>query len=399
MTRKENRWLLAAPSLLYLLITLEIVIMISPFALYFYSVYGPVLDFFHSSPLLAWSTEFFLPHMVFPDDGLILALSYLQLLLPIGLLLFLSAAVPLYWGRFTGKGVVQGSFYAKIRHPQYLFLAISGLGLLLYWPRFVILIMYVTMLYVYYLLARNEEGRMTREAPGAYEEYLARTPMFLPGEPGGRLFRVLFGRIRPKAAGIAVSYVVALALAVGGAMLVRAYTVSVLPTVSAGDMTLLPVFPRPAAEVRALWAQLADRPEVKESGANMVYILPSDFFLTALVTDESRRFSYELDDHLAEAMEWHRYKFKGGLGKFFKIFFTFVTTLGTTDSGYDIERLVLVKVTDRKGKPVPAPDLFDLGLRRLPVLVMDLDAEEHRLLTSMRPQARHKWGTMPMPTF
>ena len=189
MTGKNNQKLLIAGAIAaYFLIGIEIIIMISPFALYFYSVYGPILDFFSSSPYLSWTTEFFLPHMIFLDDLLILGISYLQVLMIVGLVLFFSAAVPLYYGRFRKKGVVQISFYAKVRHPQYLFLAISGFGLLLYWPRFIILIMYVTMLFVYYLLARNEEWRMKHEAPDIYETYMKNTPMFLPGEPGGKIY-------------------------------------------------------------------------------------------------------------------------------------------------------------------------------------------------------------------
>ncbi|NIQ98557.1 MAG: hypothetical protein GWN87_33785, partial [Desulfuromonadales bacterium] len=92
--------------------------------------------------------EFFLPHMVFVDDPLLIALSWLQALFVVGLVLFLAAAVPLYYGRLTGKGVVTGGPYARIRHPQYLFLALSGFGLLLYWPRFIVLIFYVVMLFV-----------------------------------------------------------------------------------------------------------------------------------------------------------------------------------------------------------------------------------------------------------
>ena len=149
MEQKSRKLILISSIVFYVLIGIEIIVMISPFALYFYSVYGPLLELFSNSPYLSWTTEFFLPHMVFVDDPLILAISYLQLLMIIGLILFFSAAIPLYYGRFTGKGVVQISFYSKIRHPQYLFLAISGFGLLLYWPRFIILFMYVTMLFVY----------------------------------------------------------------------------------------------------------------------------------------------------------------------------------------------------------------------------------------------------------
>ena len=158
--KNTKKIFLIAPILLYCFIGIEIIIMISPFALYFYSVYAPLLKFLNATPLLSWTTEFFLPHMIFPDDPFIIGISYLQVCLVVGLVLFFSAAVPLYWGRFTGKGVVRSSFYGKIRHPQYLFLAISGFGLLLYWPRFIILILYISMLYVYYFLARNEEERM-----------------------------------------------------------------------------------------------------------------------------------------------------------------------------------------------------------------------------------------------
>ena len=45
--------------------------------------------------------------------------------------------------------------------------------------------MLIGRLFVYYFLARNEEWRMQIEQPAAYESYMAQTPMFLPGEPGG----------------------------------------------------------------------------------------------------------------------------------------------------------------------------------------------------------------------
>ena len=46
----------------YFLIALEFVYMAGPFAVYFYSIYSPVLNFFNRSPALAWLISFFLPH-------------------------------------------------------------------------------------------------------------------------------------------------------------------------------------------------------------------------------------------------------------------------------------------------------------------------------------------------
>ena len=402
--QKKQRWLLLTTIIAYCLIGVEIIIMISPFALYFYSVYGPILKFFSSSPYLSWSTDFFLPHMTFPNNELILMFSYLQILLPVGLVLFLLAAIPLYYGRFTGKGVVQLSFYSRIRHPQYLFLAISGFGLMLYWPRFIILVMYVTMLFIYYLLARNEEWRMTREAPGKYEEYMHNTPMFIPGEPGGKVFKFLFGWIRPKWLGIFITYCLTLVCCVGLAVGIRNYTISQLPDVVVNSMTVLPVFPRPAAETRALYEKIASSPKVqpllqKETKANLVYILPGDFFLTAIITDEDRRFSNDIIERFPEVLEWHQHKFSGGLGKFFRIFYNFVRTLGSVETDYTIERFVFMRVSDTQGKQASPGDVFRLGMKRKAVLLVDMDTDNHHIISVIIPSGKNKWGNLPMPSF
>ncbi len=404
-TNNSRRLLLFTSIVAYCLIGVEIIIMISPFALYFYSVYAPILETLAASPLTSWTTEFFLPHMVFPADPLLNTICYLQVSLVLGLVLFFSAAIPLYYGRFTGKGVVQFSFYSKIRHPQYLFLAISGFGLLLYWPRFIILIMYVTMLYVYYALARNEEWRMKLEQPLAYDEYMARTPMFLPGEPGGYFYRLFFGRIKPKWLGILISYFLVLSVALLLAFGIRSYAIKTVPVVKSPDQQLLvSVFPRPQAEILEVYQAALRSAEVRgylreENGVNMAYIMPGDFFLTALVTDEQRRFSDEMVERFPEILEWRQHKFSGGLGRFFRIFYNFVKTLGTVETDYDVERLVFVRVMHHDGRAVAPDQVFALGLKRIPVLLVDVDADNHEILAVVQTAKSHKWGTVPMPTF
>ncbi|MBU0944150.1 MAG: hypothetical protein KJ804_03415 [Proteobacteria bacterium] len=401
---KNSKFLLVGTIAAYLLIGIEIIVMISPFAVYFYSVYGPVLQFFASSAYLSWTTEFFLPHMVFISDPAIVGISYFQILLIIGLLLFFWAAIPLYYGRFTKKGVVQFSFYSKIRHPQYLFLAISGFGLLLYWPRFIILIMYVTMLFVYYLLARNEEWRMKLEAPGTYERYMKNTSMFLPGEPGGKIYNFLLAWIRPKWLGLLATYCLALVLSVSLAMGIREYTVGKLQTISTDAITFLSVFPRPDAEVRTLYQVIRSSGKYQQAGvegeeANLAYIFPGDFFLTALVTDKERHFSDDIIERFPEVLEWQKHKFSGGLGKFFRIFHNFFITLGSKKTDYDVERFVFVRVENAQGVLLPADNLFDVGARRRPVLIVDVDAFDHEVLAVVSTSGEHKWGTMPMPSF
>src|ERR687892_1440004 len=132
---------------LYAIIVFEILFMISPFALYFYSAYGPVLQGFNRWAGTAWLTQFFLPHISKTTSPLLSLLQGLAWpLILIGMGLFLGAAIPLYWAKFRHPGAVTTGFYAFIRHPQYVGLAVVGLGALLLWPRFFVLITYITML-------------------------------------------------------------------------------------------------------------------------------------------------------------------------------------------------------------------------------------------------------------
>lgn len=399
----RNRLLIVATSLAYLLIAFEVLFMITPFALYFYGVYGPILEWLSRSTATAWTTEFFLPHMVFVDDPWLNGLASLQALFVIGLLLFFLAAAPLYYGRLTNKGVVSFGPYAKLRHPQYLFLAISGFGLLLYWPRFIVLIFYVTMLFVYYLLARNEEWRMKREQPGDYEGYIAKTWMFLPGEPGSHLFRMLFGWIRPKGLGLLVCYLVCLVGSVAVGFGLRSYTLEQMPQSKGAEMRLVSVYPRDMEEVSALYEVALSSPQVREIiGKKQIplgYLMPGDFFLTGLILQEGPRFSEQLLERYPHLRQKSMQAHNGSLVKFFRLGYKFFRTIGTSRRVYDYERLVFVEVLDVAGRQVDREEVMRSGVRRLPVLVVDIDAETHELLYVSEVSGNNAWGRLPMPNF
>lgn len=397
----RDKALYLGATLAYFLIALEVLFMITPFALYFYGVYGPILEFLSSQRFTAWTVEFFLPHMIFVSDPLLIAISYLQATFVIGLVLFAVAAIPLYYGRLTGKGVVNSGLYARIRHPQYLALAISGFGLMLYWPRFIVLIFYVTMLFVYFLLARNEEWRMQREQPGQYDDYMARTWMFLPGEPGRWLYRRLFGRLHSRALGLVVVYVATLAFSVGGAFALRSYSLEQLPLTQAADMTLVSVYPRPDDQLTTLFAAARQAEEVNQFLArqpiSLVYFMPGDFFLTGLILQEGPRYSETMLKKYPHLKNAAAQRHSGGLVKFFRLGYKFFRTIGTTRQVYDYERLIFVDARDLSGAPLPASRALEIGIRRLPALVVDLDAETHEVIAVMPVSGNNAWGRLPMP--
>lgn len=401
--QRRSRLLLFGTTFAYLLIALEVLFMITPFALYFYGVYGPILEFFSAHRSTAWLVEFFMPHMVFVSDPLLEGLSYLQALFPIGLILFFVAAAPLYFGRLTGRGVVSFGPYARIRHPQYLFLAMSGFGLLLYWPRFIVLVFYVVMLFVYYLLARNEEWRMQREQPGSYQDYMARTWMFLPGEPGGRLYRSLLGWTGSRTLGLTLLFLVVLGASLGAAFILRGYTLERLPQTRLGELRLISVYPRPVAEMEQVLEHAVTSDEVRQALAgkpiHLVYLMPGDFFLTGLILREGPRYSPAMLKRYPYLAEAESRRHSGGLVKFFRLGYKFFQTIGTSRRVYDYERLVFVTTLSPDGVTLPAEQALAPGVRRLPALIVDLDAETREVIAVTPVSGDNAWGTLPMPNF
>lgn len=168
--------------LFYLLIVFEIAYMAGPFAIYFYGVYNPVLKFFNQSVILSILNSFFLPHVARETSSVLLNIhEYIGACLAIfGFVGFCIGACQIYYSKFTRKGAVIGGVYNVIRHPQYTSFGICGLGLLIMWPRFINLLMYVTMFFVYYLLARAEEKECEEKFGQTYIDYKSKTTMFFP---------------------------------------------------------------------------------------------------------------------------------------------------------------------------------------------------------------------------
>lgn len=250
----------AAAFLAYLLITFEMLFMVTPFALYYYSFYSPLLAGPLSLPAVAWLPAFFLPHL---SSELVPGVGGLLFLL--GLIGFFASASQLYYTKFRGRGVVQGGFYKRIRHPQYLFLGLAGLGLLIVWPRFILLIAYVHMLWFYYLLARSEERRIEARYREVYPRQIRRTSMFLPGEPGGHLVLRLFGWIRGGRTRLLVLYGLSVAGAISAAFVLREVTFKLTTHLSLSGRRIAAVSFQPGGEreLRQLIESAEDAGEVQ----------------------------------------------------------------------------------------------------------------------------------------
>src|SRR5262244_2836209 len=252
----SRRWLSRAIAVVYGLVMFEVVVMVSPFAFYFYAAYGPTLKWLNRSPATAWLTGFLLPHAVFTTSPFLEFLRWDlgRYAFGLGLVAFFVLAVQIYGSKLFGRRMVNSGVYRYIRHPQYLSLGLSAFGLFTMWPRTIIFLLFAGMLFAYYFLARVEERRMLAADP-SYADYMQRTGMFLPGNPGGRVYRLVFGRWRDQKFARRVALIAMLALPLMLGFGLRAHTVRhiALSAVSP-DIEVVSVYPMTPAAMQQLIA-------------------------------------------------------------------------------------------------------------------------------------------------
>lgn len=388
-----------AALLFYLAIALEVIVMITPFTAYFYSIYAPVLNRLEANQSTAWLTAFFLPHITYTGDPLLTTLAYLgPTLLGLGLAIFFVCAYQVYSAKLFRRGVVSRGLYAWIRHPQYLGLGIAGLGLLLYWPRFIILILYLTMLFVYYLLARNEEWRMERKFGDSYRNYKAQISMFLPGEPGGTVFAWMTGKSRQKGWALAGFYLLVLTVGVSLAFGLRSYSKSRVATISRNGILAVSLSSLPRSEVARLLQLSRQNPEVsgllgryhdQPQHTLVAYIVPQDYMMQHLIAD--------LGEHEAH----HGRGEQGGalavlkhLGEMYAL--KPLRQLRAGNASRE-KRIIFTEALTARGREVSPERAFDTDVLRYPLFIAELNGAEVTL--AMEVPKRHAWGTIPLPAF
>ena len=398
-----SRWGRLVPGaafVFYLLIALEAVIMITPFTVYFYALYAPVLTRLEGTPWTAWLTAFFLPHITYTGDTILTALAWLgPVLLTLGLGTFLVCAGQVYSAKLLRRGVVSGGLYRRIRHPQYLGLGLAGLGLLLYWPRFILLLLYLSMLFVYYLLARHEEVRMEVRFGEAYRRYRDATWMFLPGEPGGRLFSWLFGWTGRRGWALTAAYVTVLVLGTGVAFGLRAYSLSRTPIVRYSErLSTVSLSPAGGAAIERTVATAIASPEVAALLAKfhrqpdhtlVAYIVPKAYMMQHLIAD--------LGEHEAHHGKEQQTGFAAvvcHLGEMYAL----APLRQLRDGALSPEkRIIFTEAMTAAGSSVPVSRALDAGVLRFPLFFAELDGEGVSL--AMETPRRHSWGTIPVPAF
>jgi protein-S-isoprenylcysteine O-methyltransferase Ste14 len=407
--------------LFFFIMALEVMIMISPFAFFFYSVFSPVFNFLGSHAATRWATLFFLPHMILPPTlflkGVRVAGSVLFLM---GMVTFAVCALQVYLGKIFTWGITHRGLYRYIRHPQYLALGLWGTGMAILWPRFIVLAALSLMFVLYYFLAKDEERRMMGLYGDSYRDYLARTGMFLPQgleAPFAVLGRRLFPSTTVKYLALPVLIV---ALVMGSGFLLRGITLASLPLATSGNLTLVPILPEDAglegqvlSEIIAA-ASAGEVPFLKGDKAYLGYVMPADYIMQGMIADTGDRSHLFKHHHTLTLIgDWVLHPFAHlrrppaahmaamhGVDPAIARRHHCPAEVNQAAMDCDtctVRRVILVEVSPAPGKSVSGKNLLAGGVRRTPVGFIDLDAKDRRII-HVRPVAKsHAWKQVPTP--
>src|SRR5215470_19720596 len=391
-----RRWLSRILAVIYGLVMFEVIIMISPFAFYFYAAYGPTLRWLNRSRATAWLTGFLLPHAVFTTSPFLEFLRWDlgRYAFGLGLVSFFLLATQIYGSRVFSRKVVTCGAYGYVRHPQYLCLSISAFGLFTMWPRMIIFLLFVGMLFAYYFLARVEERRMLVRHPG-YAEYMRSAGMFLPGNPGGRVFKLLFGGMRNQrlAARFAIGSS-ALGLLIAGVGL-RAYTLRHLSrSTDTANMEVISVYPMNPEQMQhvvtlALFdSRVEEALQRERSAAFVVHILPHDYGMIGMFADVGSHHMRPGNIHLSG------FKYLATCLLPFLDVHQQTDLMGSEGQEY---RLVFSRVDGPDGRPVPLEQIFELRAKMTPVYIADINSNSGQVSETIDPPRRSFWGDVKMP--
>jgi protein-S-isoprenylcysteine O-methyltransferase Ste14 len=403
----------AATGVIFLsfIVAFEILIMISPFAFFFYAIFNPFLLALNQSSMTRWLTAFFLPHMIVPPDEVLKVIRILGSVFFVGgALLFLICAGQVYLGKLLKRGVATGGFYRFIRHPQYLGLGLTALGLVIMWPRFLNLALFALMLFLYYLLAKDEERRMTRRFGESYLVYMNRTGMFLPyfiakvwtrknAEPPQLL--------RPVRA--AAIFVVLLPLVVGIGFVLRSYTILHLPLEEVSRVDVIAITKGDLLPARNLLPSVIKDPAVasklqsvpRDKGHRVLaYFIPVDYVMQGMIADTGK--------------EWKLFEQHKTLGMIAGYIFHPFAHLTEGHTGLMAamhhepvghnnpamsRRIIFMEISASRSALKSPDDDFGINIKRTPLFLVDVNLHTGEVLQVKETPTGSGWGTVPTPMF
>lgn len=420
LEERAKRLTAVASIILFLVVAFEIMIMISPFAFFFYSVFNPIFNWLGQYAATRWLTAFFLPHMILPPT---LFLKIVRIagsaFFIIGAVVFVACALQVYLGKLFKWGIADKGLYKYIRHPQYMTLGIWGIGMAILWPRFIVLASLSVMFVLYYLLAKDEERRMLNRYGESYERYMSDKGMFFP-KSIERYFSFVSLAVPKTSLRSAVISMLIIVTVVGSGFVLRTVTLHSLPLESKTNVTLVSLLPedigRSANTVQTLLNGERDGTlQLSPDKDYLAYLMPADYIMQGMIANTGGEFHlYKQHNTVAMIVEWvlHPFEHLRASPSFHTAKLSGVDPsiarrhhcpLEINDAAMDCNtcsyrRVIIDEVDNDSGKRLSGSALFSFGAVRTPRYAVDLNTDTGAIIDIIPVEKATAWVNVPTPS-
>jgi protein-S-isoprenylcysteine O-methyltransferase Ste14 len=369
----------------YIVIFFEMIYMSTPFAVYFYSVYKLPLQFLNESSATFWLVQNIFPHFTQTNSVFINFLLYASWpLMYIGFAMFMISFIQLYWAKFRKKGVVVAGLYRFIRHPQYVAWSIFGLGIAIFWSRMIVILMYISMLFVYYLLAKSEERECLEKYGESYRSYYQKTGRFLLKLNPNKHYhprRILPAKGVKRIGVLIIVYLLTIFCTTGMGLFLRSYSLSNISSLSRDNAVVISTSPMDKGQINAIVTipmqdkivkrKLEQRIDIKHT-RQIIYIVPLEWQIPELAMEpeqaDQRYHGYNPTNH-GNPSDFDR--------NLYKVLFS--------------EAVVDDNVIGK--------DIISKARYQKPIVLVKLNLQGRRIISIDHPPEQGKYADVPVPIY
>ena len=382
INKKASR---SAVWVVYIVILFEMIYMSTPFAIFFYSVYRLPLQFLNESSATSWLVQNIFPHFTQTNSVVINSLLYASWpLMGIGLAMFLISFVQLYWAKFRKKGAVVGGLYRFIRHPQYVAWSIFGLGIAIFWSRMIVILMYISMLFVYYLLAKSEERECLDKYGDSYRSYFQKTGRFLPRIKKNipdHPRQILPSKGVKRIGALVAVYVLVLLCSSALGLFIRSYSLSRISSGTWENAAVISTAPMDQSQMTEIVSLAMNDTEAKHrldkiadpaSTSQLIYIVPLEWRIPELAMEP-------------EQAGRRRHGFNP------------TTHMNPTDFDRNLYKILFSEAGVDPG--VQGKDIISKARYQKPLLLVKLNLKTNRVIGIETPPEKGKYADVPVPIF
>jgi hypothetical protein len=327
----------------------------------------------------------------------------------VGLLIFFVCAGQVYLGKLLKKGIATKGLYTLIRHPQYVGLGLAALGLAIMWPRFLTLVLFAVMLFLYYLLAKDEERRMANRFGESYITYMNQTGMFLPCVIEKALARNIKAQ-KPLNIGKAIVILLMLLVVIaGGGFILRAYTVHHLPLERVNHVDVMTITREDLIAAKELLpsvlkdfviASRLQSVEDRKGHRLLAYFIPIDYVMQGMIANTGREWKlFEQHKTIGMITEYIFHPFAHLTGGHAHHAGMQVHNPSMHNSPVMKRRIIFIELSP-KSRELKSPfDDFDINVERNPLFFVDVHLHTGEILQIQDTPSGSGWGTVPTPMF